>query len=285
MTQEFKDQLVAKDQELIQQEGALKTEIEAKEAEIQRLTQELNAEKANTLASVNELNESKKVYQEQINQLDLQIAALQGENEKLKDRIVAATGAIVEAANNLEALMNSEPNADSQSAINDVFNEIEQSLQAITNSMQGNGPAPLPLAPLPLAPLPPPPGAPVRGARLPGNTSVNFSGSNFTLDNLILQLDAKAKQQLGNPGNKYAVALQQVRNAADVSDIDEILNAANIMTTKNGLIKGGRKTKKSRKTRKTKKIRKNMKQKGGFVYKSKKRHSLSTSSRRTTSER
>ena len=52
------------------------------------------------------------------------------------------------------------------------------------------------------------------------------------------------------------MAVQQIRNANDVADIETILNRANITTTRNGLIRGGKYTKKSKKSSKPKKVKK-----------------------------
>jgi hypothetical protein len=121
-----------------------------------------------------------------------------------------------------------------------------------------------------------PSGPAPRGPKLPPNTQINFDNTNFTLDNLILQLQAKSQQQPNNPANKYAIAVQQIKNANSPGDVTDILNKANLMTTKNGLIKGGRRrTKKgSKKSNKTKKVKKVYK--GGFTYKNVKRRSLSS---------
>ena len=185
--------------------------------------------------------------------------------------------------------MAAEPNQQSQTDIETAFNEIEQSLQAVANAMQGNDsppsgppppvpgrrqPPPLPSNRPPAGPAPPVP----RGLKLPGDTQFFYDNTNFTLDKLIAQLKSKSDQQPGNPGNKYAQAIQQLKNATDVSDINTILGNLNIMTTSSGQIRGGKYTKKSKKGGKTKKI-----YKGGFTYKTnKKRRSLSSSSNKYT---
>lgn len=293
LTQQHQQQLDAKDQALAAREAELTTQINDKETQIQQLNTLLQQKQVEIDGHVSDIGNNQQQARDQINQLNLRIAALEGENERLKDRIVAATGAIVEASNNLEALMNAEPNQQSQADIQTAFNEIEQSLMAIANTIQGND---LPLGPPPPVPgrrqppplpsnrssagLPPPPPVP-KGTRLPGNTNILYDNANFTLDNLILQLKTKSDQQPGNPANKYAQAIQQIKNATDASDINDILTRLNIMTTRNGLIRGGKYTKKSKKGGKTKKI-----YKGGFVYKAnKKRRSISTSSKMSASSR
>jgi len=291
LTQQHQQQLDAKDQALAAREAELTQQITAKEAQIQQLNTLLQQKQVEIDGHVADIGNNQQQTRDQINQLNLRIAALEGENERLKDRIVAATGAIVEASNNLEALMNAEPNQQSQTDIQTAFNEIEQSLQAVANAMQGNDsppsgppppvpgrrqPPPLP-SNRPPAGLPQPPPVP-KGTRLPGDTNILYDNANFTLDNLIAQLKSKSDQQPGNPANKYAQAIQQIRNAADVTDVNEILTRLNIMTTRNGAIRGGKYTKKSKKGGKTKKI-----YKGGFIYKTnKKRRSLSSSSNKYT---
>jgi hypothetical protein len=132
-------------------------------------------------------------------------------------------------------------------------------------------------------PAGPPPPVP-RGLKMPGDTQIVLDGANFTLDNLLLQLQAKSQQQPGNPANKYAMAAQQIKNANSVGDINDILTRANIMTTRNGLIKGGRRTRKLSKKggKKSKKV-----QKGGYTYKSNKRRSITSArpSSKTSSKR
>lgn len=292
LTQQHQQQLDAKDQALATREAELTQQITIREQQIQQLNTLLQQKQVEVDGHVADIGNNQQQARDQINQLNLRIAALEGENERLKDRIVAATGAIVEASNNLEALMNAEPNQQSQNDIEALFNEIEQSLQAVTNAMQGNDsppsgpPPPVPgrRKPPPLPSNRPPSGSPPpvpRGPRLPGDTNILYDNANFTLDNLIAQLKSKSDQQPGNPANKYAQAIQQIKNAADASDINEILTRLNIMTTRNGLIRGGKYTKKSKKGGKTKKI-----YKGGFVYKSnKKRRSISSSNKMSASSR
>jgi predicted nucleic acid-binding Zn-ribbon protein len=284
LTQQHQQQLDAKDQALAAREAELTQQITLRDQQIQQLNTALQQKQVEVDGHIADIGNNQQQARDQINQLNLRIAALEGENDRLKDRIVAATGAIVEASNNLEALMNAEPNQQSQNDIEAVFNEIEQSLQAITNAMQDNGlptgpppPAPGRRRPPPLPSNRPPSGSPPpvpRGPRLPGDTPIVLDGANFTLDNLLLQLQAKSQQQPGNPSNKYAVAAQQIKNAADISDVNDILNKANIMTTRNGLIKGGRRTRKLSKKggKKSKKV-----QKGGYTYKSNKRRSITSS--------
>jgi DNA repair exonuclease SbcCD ATPase subunit len=220
LTQQHQQQLTAKDQALATREAELTQEINARETRIQQLTATLQQKQAEIDGHVSDIGNNQQQAQDQINQLNLRIEALEGENERLKDRIVAATGAIVEASNNLEALMNAEPNQQSQTDIETAFNEIEQSLQAVTNAMQGSDlppsgpPPPVPgrRRPPPLPSNRPPSGSPPpvpRGPRLPGNTNILYDNANFTLDNLILQLKSKSDQQPGNPANKYAQAIQQ----------------------------------------------------------------------------
>ena len=80
------------------------------------------------------------------------------------------------------------------------------------------------------------------------------------------QLQAKAKQD-PNPNSKYGQAFQQLQGASDADDVVTILTNARLLTTRDGRIKGGKKTKKNRK------------QKGGYTYKvNSKRRSISTTS-------
>ncbi len=87
------------------------------------------------------------------------------------------------------------------------------------------------------------------------------------------QLQEKSRQD-PRPNNKYSQVLQQLQNANDDDDVKSILQGASIMTTRNGKIKGGKKTKKIRK------------QKGGYTYKiNSKRRSITTASIRSSNGR
>ena len=271
LTQQHQQQLDAKDQALAAREAELTTQINDKETQIQQLNVTIQQKQVEIDGHVANIGNNQQAAQAQIAQLTQQNTELQAENDALKQKIVSATGAIVEAANNLEALMNSEPNQQSQSDIQAVFYEIELSLQAISNSMQGNVNSSSSTSASTSTSAS---ASTQRVSRLPGNTNILYDNTNFTLDNLILQLQAKSQQQPNNPTNKYAQAIQQIRNARDPSDIKEILTRLNIMTTRNGLIRGGKYTKKARKGGKTKKIYR--KQKGGYVYKSNKRKPISS---------
>jgi chromosome segregation ATPase len=89
---------------------------------------------------------------------------------------------------------------------------------------------------------------------------------------------------------KYKNALAELTDVKDANKVDEILKKYDILLDGRGNIvnerkkRGGRKTRKISKISKARKTRKNIKQKGGFIYKtnSKRRTSRRTSRRTTT---
>lgn len=199
-------------------------------------------------------------------ELERDLQALQTENQDLQQRIVAATQAIVEATGRLNELNN--PDDYNQDELNQRFTEIEQSIQSISNAIQGHPGNP--------------PSAGVRSAsarqlRMPENTIIIVDGFQKPISQIVNDLKGKTRQD-PRPDSKYAQALQQIYGADDADDILNILTHNNIQYNRsNGILRGG-KTKKIRKNRKTKKIRKYKKQRGGFTYKpNAKRKRLTTS--------
>jgi chromosome segregation ATPase len=251
LTQQHQQQLDAKDQALATREAELTQQITIREQQIQQLNTLLQQKQVEIDGHVADIGNNQQQARDQINQLNLRIAALEGENERLKDRIVAATLAINEAADNLDTLMNSEPNAANQTEINDTFNEIEASLQAISNSLQGRGSSSLSSSSSSssssAAAAPP-------KTMLDLNTVISFKGHDTKLGILIWYLEQKNKQ-VKTPGNKYAIALGLIRTATTVEEVDAILQKNNIEWTSDGSrFKGGLRTRKGKKMRKTKKI-------------------------------
>jgi chromosome segregation ATPase len=252
LTEQNTQQLQQKDEQLrLQQEDLnakmqlLRDEITAKDNVIQEKDNEI----AQKIALIESINKEKEEKDAQIAQLQQQISALQNENQDLINRIIAATQFISEATNRFREL--SDPSAFNQAELDAKFQEIETSIQQISNAIQGNSQQPIQQTQM----------------RLPLNTTILFENSQFLLGELINQIKIKAQQD-NRPNNKYSLVLNQLRGAIDESDVVSILEKNNINITSDGKIRGGRKTKK------------NKKQKGGYTYKTQSKRKTITSSLR-----
>jgi DNA repair exonuclease SbcCD ATPase subunit len=266
LTDKHTQELQQKDEQLrLQQEDnnarikQLQDEIAAKEAELNKTITDIGNNTAQLQAQIEQLTREKQEKDAQIAQLQGQITALQNENQDLINRIIAATQAIAAATNRLQEL--NDPTAFNEAELDVKFQELEASVQEISNAIQA-GPQNVPQN--------------VPQQRMPGDTIILYENTQFTFDNLRKQIQDKSRQD-GRPNNKYSQVLQQLQRATDADDVITILNNSNIMTTRNGTIKGGKKTKKNNKVRK---------QKGGYTYKlNSKRRSITTSSIRSSTGR
>jgi DNA repair exonuclease SbcCD ATPase subunit len=267
LTDQHIQELQQKDEQLrLQQEAnnarikQLQDEIAAKEAELNNTITDVGNNATQLQAQIEQLTREKQQKDAQIAQLQGDIAALRDENTDLYNRIVAATQAIAEATNRLGEL--NDPATFNEAELDAKFQELEESIQRISNVIQAGPPQPGPPQGGPPQAGPPQPGP---QQRIPGNTRILYENVQFTFDSLSRQLETKAQQD-PRPNNKYSQALQQLQGANDADDVVAILNANRIGTTRNGGIKGGKKTKKIRK------------QKGGYTYKvNSKRRSITTS--------
>jgi hypothetical protein len=161
----------------------------------------------------------------------------------------------MDATEALERLTAAVPNATTQQEVDGILQEIEQSLQNISNVIQGQRAAS---------------GTPVgqvgqlgQGS-LPDNTPISIVVANGVRETMPLnvlkqQLQSKASQlRRNNPNadNKYQRALDLINQATTVEEINNARMGITFKTTQNGIaVSGGRRTKK------------NNKQKGGFIYK------------------
>jgi len=266
MTDRHTVELQQKDAELAAQQQAnaaqikqLQDVITAKDAELNKTITDIGNNRAQLQAQIDQLTREKQDKDNQIAQLQAQITALQNENQDLVNRIIAATQAIAAATNRLQEL--NDPASFNEAELDAKFQELEASVQQISNAIQGN--------------LSGNSSGNSQGRpqiqRIPGNTRILYENTQFTFDDLRNQLQAKARQD-ARPNNKYSQALQQLQGANDEDDVIQILQANTILTSRNGTIKGGKKTKKLRK------------QKGGYTYKvNSKRRSIVTSSSRSSS--
>ena len=240
-------ELQQKDAELAAQQQAhqnqinqLQAEIAAKEADLNKTITDIGTNTAQLQAQIDQLNREKQQKDAQIDQLLRDITTLQTENQDLVNRIIAATQAISAATNRLQEL--NDPASFNEAELDAKFQELEASVQQISNAIQGNAQG---------GPQGGPQGRP-QIQRIPGTTRILYENTQFTFDDLRAQLQAKARQD-PRPNNKYSQALQQLQGANDEDDVTGILQANAIMTSRNGTIKGGKKTKKHRK------------QKGGYT--------------------
>ena len=279
-------------------------ELEVATAESQRLTEELrllnvqihdtqeqHAEQLRQIQlTVQQLTAEKTALTAQIQDLQTQIQTLTDENNDLIQRIIAATRAISDATNNLRQITDNDPAQFNQDEINETFANLEASIQAISNSLSGNGPQ--------------------NNNNNNNNNSSSSSRSSkivlpldtmitvkdnknndltFTLDQIMIELRTKASRVAGI--DKYETAVNAIKSATTPQEVAAILSKNNIIF-KNGAMMGGKynktknikrrknKTRKN-KTRKNKTIKNKTRfkrQKGGFIYSSNtKRKPLSNS--------
>ena len=218
---ELTKQIEAKDLEI-------RTEVEKNQQIIEQLKQQIN-----------DITNAETTGKSQIQQLQEQLAQLQTQNDDLVQRIIAATQAINAATDNLNQLMDDTDNQKNIQDINNLFKELEASIEDISRAIQGQ---------------------PIKGnnvsAKIPLDEIMNIQGVQISFGDLLHDLNAKSKQ-IGTPNNKYSEALNKIKSLVDSNQIPQVLMSNNI-EFKNGKVFGGKTS------RKTKKIRK---QKGGFTYK------------------
>jgi len=258
LTDQHTQKLLEKDEQLkLQQEDCagkmknLQDEIAARDIEIARLRSVFENDNGNMRRQIDELNRQNQELQQNIQQLQEQLRVLQEENEDLKNRIISATMAIMEATNRLQEL--NDPSSFDQAGLNSAFAQVEASIQDISNAIQGRGNA-------------------VIQERQSNPNVVNFQGVQFNIADLLQQLKAKSKQvpidRITGQQSSYVIALQAIQSGTNP---EQALADAKV-PVKNGKIMGG----------KTKK-RKHKKQRGGFTYKNNAKRRTFTSSLKTTS--
>lgn len=234
----------------------LQDEITVKENELNKTVTDIGNNAAQLQSQIDQLTKEKQDKDNQIAQLQGEITQLQNENQDLITRIVSATQAIAESTNRLQEL--NDPTLFNEAELDAKFQEVEASIQQISNAIQGN-----PVATNQLG-----------QGKLPPDTQITVNGENLTLKQIVSQLRTKPQKDRNTGGkSKYALALDTVSKAQTPEQVVEVLNSLGIIA-KNGGISGGKKTKKRRK------------QKGGYTYKlNSKRKSIATSSIRSSSGR
>ena len=258
--QRLKDQESQLNQKIQECEGKLndlQNQLREKDEQYANAKQECTNQQANTIQNVETLKK-------QVNELTTL-------NNTLLEKIKQASEAIDSAANELDAISNSVPNATTKQEIDKLLAEIDDSIQNINKAVQGQGQTQ---------------GVQTQGqAPVAPNTPISLADLNsqqrvdINLRDLMDMLARKASQvRRNNPGaqNKYADAINQINSASSPNEISAIIMRNNI-SVKDGNVSGGK--------RKTKK---NRKQKGGFTYKSTSRRRSITSvtgSKRNSSKR
>jgi chromosome segregation ATPase len=285
LTAQNAQQLLEKDEQLrmLQEKNnaemkQLQEAIAAKDTEIQQKSVEAGNNVAQIQEEIKQLTTENQSKQQIIEKLQGDITALKNENQVLIERIIAATQAINDATNSLEVL--NDPTAFNEKELAVKFQEIEASIQEISSAIQGNSVA---INQESSQILPQQNNNNVasqltKQGRLPPDANIQIDGKNFTLEEIRKQL-AEKKRTLSrnNPtsANKYDAALNAIQMAASQQDVIKGLQSNNIIFNDAGQVKGGKKPKKTRK---------NIKQKGGYTYKSnsKRRRISTTSSRRNS---
>ena len=264
-SQQHSDAIQKLTQDAQQREADLNNKINECDARIQQIQLQLT-EKDNEINKLNQKFQAKHGETQNTSQeLQKQIDQLTQQNEQLIQRIVQATQAINEAADQLDAISNGVPNAQTQQEVAELLEQIEKSLENIGRAIQGRSAAAGPSGQNQQQTL-------TQSTVIPLTDISNQTPINVSFEQIVNELKDKSRIG-GSQGEKYRVALSQLRNATEPADVAQILSTNNI-AFKNGKIMGGRRTKKNRK------------QKGGFTYKStSKRRSITStqkSSRRSS---
>lgn len=233
----------------------LQDEISIKDNEINRINDEYKVKSDELQQQIAQLTKQNQDAQTVTTSLESQIQSLQAENEDLTQRIISATQAIMAATDRLQDL--NRPDQFNQSELDATFVEITQSIQEISNAIQGQSVQSKQKQANKLQ------------TKLPGNTIILYEGWQKPLSEIIESLKIKAQKDV-RPDNKYAMTLQQLYEVDNADAAIMILTNNNIAFNRNtGTIRGGNTTKKNKKYKK---------QKGGFTYKNNaKRQRITTS--------
>jgi chromosome segregation ATPase len=260
-TDDFQAQLAKQQQDNQLQIDQLMAQIKDREDQMAALQKQLQDKTAEADAHVKNITDTQNKGQAEIDQLNKQIAELQAANDDLVQRIIAATQAIMLANENLRLLSETAPNMQSEKEVDNLLDEIQNSIQTISNAIQGN---------------------PTQSSMYSSNkqNKVNIDvlddkGQRRKIDLDVLR--GKLTDELnkarttGNPGaGKLEQALIFLRSG-DNNALSDFLNNSGFRFYKNSnkMIFGGKK-----------RTKKHRKQKGGYTYKANiKRRSVPTSSR------
>jgi predicted nucleic acid-binding Zn-ribbon protein len=269
-------------QQLEQQEAQLMQKIKECETKMMGFDEQIKEREYGFVNKQREIEEKMMEAQNSGTALQTQITNLRSENEGLVQRLIAATNAINQSADDLQMLMADIPNAQSKQEIETLLNSIsEQMGQSIKNiSLAAEGqtmPQGQPIVP-PGQPMMQP-GKPMMqpGEQIKPNTRIR----GMTYQNLLTGLTEKASKDSNNP--KFRKALREMQGINDVGQIEKILRDNNINISQNFL---GSKVFGGNKVYGAKKIKRTMKQKGGFTYgKNTKRRSITSKQKSRTTSR
>jgi myosin heavy subunit len=301
LTQDTRQQLANKEQENKQKIDQIIVDIQKRDQQIQQLQKQLQ-DKNNELAmSVQNITNTKT----NIESLQAQINILTAENRDLIGRIIGATLEINKAVENLERLTNAVQDDQTSVSVNDLFKQITNSIEKISNSLQQGPlptqmPMPMPMStqmPMPMSTQMPMPMSSQMSMPMSSQMSMPMSsqmsmpmssqmpiadrtirgtgydniGFTIQLKDLLLGLE---KNYNASGQSKYRDAMNDIKNTQN-PDVIQILAKYKI-GIRDGNIIGGKRTRKHKS-----KKHKSKKQSGGFTYKpNTKRRSISTSSSR-----
>jgi predicted nucleic acid-binding Zn-ribbon protein len=268
LTEQSRQQLEQQEAQLKQKEAQLMQRINDCEGKIVGFQQQITQRETMLADKQRQLDEQILQAQNSGTAVQGQIAALKNENEGLIQKLIAATTAIYQSAEDLQMLMASVPNAQTKQEIDALLNtinqQIEQSLQNISRATQGQpmlqGQQPMLQGQQPMLQGQQPMlqgQQPMQGTRIDPNTPITIQGSPITYNQLIQQLGKKGAdvtRNTRNQNNKYNIAVNELRSVTNPSQIESVLSK-NGISLKNGVVFGGKG-----------KTRKNRKQKGGFIY-------------------
>ena len=223
-------------------------------------------------------------YQKQIADLNTRIQTLQAENRKLAtdkqvldEMINQSYQAIVKAGQTLGQVQKQQINEEEfKRVLTGIHDEVELIKTDLTNLLGG-----------------PPSGTGNSSSssasgnsssvnKIANDTQINIDGKDYKFGYIINELTRKNTQMGNKAGNKYLLALNNIRIAPTPDSIPRILKLNGIEFTNNDAIKGGKRRRKSKKTQKKRNVRK---QKGGFEYSGKSKRRRFSVTRSTSKPR
>jgi predicted nucleic acid-binding Zn-ribbon protein len=256
-------------QQLAEQEAQLMQKIKECETKIMGFDQQIRDKETGFANRQREIEEKMMQAQNSGNALQSEITSLRNENQNLIQRLIDATNAINQSADDLQMLMADIPNAQSKQEIDNLLNSISQqmgqSIENISRAAQGH----------PMMPTQPMTQTQPQGVlprQQPTQIDPNTKIRGMTYRDLMNGLIRKSSQFRGV--NKYSDTINQLKNINDVGEIERILQNNSIII-KSGVfgpnVSGGKKNKRT------------IKQKGGFVYGRYSRKSQRNSSKKSKS--
>ena len=260
-TDVFQAQLAKQQQDNQVQIDKLMAQIKDREDQMAALQKQLQDKTAEADARVQSITDTQSKGQAEIVQLNKQIAELQAANDDLVQRIRAATQAIMLANENLRLLSETAPNMQSEKEVDNLLDEIQNSIQTISNDIQGN-----------------PTQSSMYSSNKQNKVKINVlddKGQPRKIDLDVLRgklIDEFNKAR--TTGNLGAGKLEQALiflRSGDYNVLSDFLNNSGIRfyNNSNKMMFGGKK-----------RTKKHRKQKGGYTYKANiKRRSVPTSSR------